>query len=343
MKSIESLVRKNVLALKPYASARSQYDGIASVYLDANENPYNNGLNRYPDPQQRELKKIIADRNSLSAEQIVLGNGSDELLDIIIRVFCEPSKDNVIITPPTFGIYKVLAATNNVEVREAPLNAKFELNTDDIINLVDDQTKLIFICSPNNPTGNLIDKASIKQLLKLNCIIIIDEAYIDFSEEESWSFSLHQYPNLIVCQTLSKAWGHAGIRVGMCFASIQINSYLNKIRLPYNLNFLSQQKAIEVLSSSNQYKVDVKAIIKEREKLLEALVLLPIVKQVFPSDANFFLVKFTNALEVYNFLVKEGIIIRNFSQAKGCEESMRISVGTPLENQKLISSLQKLT
>ncbi len=342
MIDINTLVRKNIRDLLPYASAREQYNGQASIYLDANENPFKNGLNRYPDPQQKALKNVIAQRNKVEATQIVLGNGSDELLDMIMRIFCEPRIDNVIITPPTFGIYKVLANTNNVELREAPLSNQFELNTSAIINLVDEQTKLIFICSPNNPTGNLMDEAAIKLLLKLNCLVVIDEAYIDFTNKESWISSLDKYPNLIVTQTLSKAWAHAGIRLGMSFSSKEIAANLNKIRLPYNINALSQQKAMDVLFNPAVFKRDVQAIKKEKAVLEEALNQLPIVEKVYPSDANFFLVKFKNASSIYTQLAAQGIILRNFLKTKGCKGCLRISVGTPQENKTLIKNLQSI-
>ncbi len=342
MIDINSLVRKNIRGLVPYASAREQFDGKASIYLDANENPYENGVNRYPDPQQKELKKLIAKRNGVSTNQITIGNGSDELLDMIMRVFCEPGKDNVIITPPTFGIYKVLANTNNVEVREAPLTDEFGLNVSSITNLIDDRTKLIFICSPNNPTGNLMEVTTIKTLLKLNCLIIIDEAYIDFANQESWVNSFTKYPNLIITQTLSKAWAQAGIRLGMSFSSKEIATNLDKIRLPYNINALSQQKAIEVLSNPTSFKRDVQSIKREKILLEVALKSLKIVTKIYPSDANFFLIKFTNAQKVYDRLASKGIILRNFSKAKGCTNCLRISVGTAEESEELIQNLKKI-
>ncbi|MCF6353379.1 MAG: histidinol-phosphate transaminase [Cyclobacteriaceae bacterium] len=342
MIDINTLIRKNIRDLLPYASAREQFNGKASIYLDANENPFENGVNRYPDPQQKKIKNLIAKRNGVAFNQITIGNGSDELLDMIMRVFCEPSIDNIIITPPTFGIYKVLANTNNVEVREADLTDEFELNVSSITNLVDANTKLIFICSPNNPTGNLMELAAIKSLLKLQCLIVIDEAYIDFSNQESWISSLDKYPNLIVTQTLSKAWAHAGIRLGMSFSSKEIAANLNKIRLPYNINALSQQKAIDVLSNPSTFKRDVQSIKREKALLEVALKSLKIVENLYPSDANFFLAQFTNASSVYSALANKGIILRNFSKAKGCTNCLRISVGTSEENEALIQNLKKL-
>lgn len=344
MKPLETLVRKNIQLLKPYTSAREEFAGTASVYLDANENPYGDGLNRYPDPYQRELKALVANQNNLSADQIVIGNGSDELLDLIVRVFCEPGKDNVIITPPTFGIYNVLAKTNNVGVRESPLDSKWQIWPEDIIQQADENTKLVFLCSPNNPTGNLMSTSSIEKILtELNCIVVIDEAYIDFTHQESWVTKLSQYPNLIVTQTLSKAKAHAAIRIGFSFSSKAIAAYIDKIRLPYNLNSLSQQKALEVLSNSKPYNAFIENVLKERVGLGEALASLPFVKKVFPTDANFFLVQFNDAHAVYSYLINKSIIVRNISSASGCSQCMRITVGTPDENKKLIYSLQNLT
>lgn len=342
MIDLNTLVRLNIQKLNPYKSAREQYLGQANIYLDANENPYKNGVNRYPDPQQKELKTLISKRNDIPVNQIVLGNGSDELLDLIMRVFCNPLIDNIIITPPTFGMYKVLANTHNVEVREAPLSANYNLDAGAVLELVDDNTKLIFLCSPNNPTGNLLNREAIKKLLCLHCIVVIDEAYIDFTEQESWSKLLSQYPNLIVTQTLSKAWAHAGIRVGMSFSSSEIALQIDKIRLPYNVNSLSQQKAIDLLMSPLQFHKDIKAIIDERSTLLDALNTIRVVQNVNPSTANFFLVQFNNGNKVYQFLASEGIITRDFSRAVGCENSLRIAIGTPAENRALIQSLKKI-
>ncbi len=340
MIDINSLVRKNIQELTPYASAREQFLGKASIYLDANENPFLNGLNRYPDPQQKELKNLISFRNKVAPNQIVLGNGSDELLDLIMRVFCEPATDNIIITPPTFGIYKVLANANNVEVKEAPLTNDFELDTNVILGLVNDKTKIIFICSPNNPTGNLIDINSIKKLLPLNCIIVIDEAYIDFTKQESWISSLPTNPNLIILQTFSKAWAMAGIRIGMSFSSPEIAQNINKVRLPYNVNLLSQQKAVAAFENTSIISENLQAIKDEKQDLWQSLNSLSVVVKVYPSDANFFLVKFRKAKEVYTQLAQKGIVVRDFSRTKGCEECLRISVGTPEENKSLIGYLK---
>jgi len=340
MIDINSLVRKNIQELTPYASAREQFLGKASIYLDANENPFANGLNRYPDPEQKDLKRLISKRNMVAPSQIVLGNGSDELLDLIMRVFCEPAKDNIIITPPTFGIYKVLANANNVEAREAPLTNGFELDTTAMLDLVDNKTKVIYICSPNNPTGNLMDINSIKKLLALNCIIVIDEAYIDFTEQKSWTNTLPTNPNLIILQTFSKAWAMAGIRIGMSFSSPEIAQNINKIRLPYNVNSLSQQKAIEAFENTSIIDENLQAIKNEKRHLWQSLSSLSMVDKIYPSDANFFLVRFKKAKEIYTQLAHKGIVVRDFSSIKGCEECLRISVGTPAENKTLIETLQ---
>ncbi|MCH7826904.1 MAG: histidinol-phosphate transaminase [Bacteroidetes bacterium] len=342
MKKIKNLLRENIKSLVKYSSARDEFSDKAVVFLDANENPFNNGLNRYPDPLQRELKKHIGFIKGIPTKNILLGNGSDEVLDIIIRAFCEPGKDNIILTPPTYGMYKVLADINNVEVRNAFLNKDFNLNVERIEKLKDENTKLIILCSPNNPTGNSLNKNDIEYLLKnLNCMVVIDEAYIDFSDEESRIKVLGDYPNLIVSQTLSKAWGLAAIRLGICFASEYLISVFNKIKAPYNVNLLSQQKAIEMISDVEIFKNNLIKIKKEKAKLKEKLISLPFVEKVFPSDANFLLIKVTNAKKIYEYLINNGIVIRNRSKMHGCDNCLRISVGILEENEKLISTMKK--
>lgn len=342
MKQIKNLLRENIKSLVKYSSARDEFSDEAAVFLDANENPFNNGLNRYPDPLQRELKKHIGVIKGIPTKNILLGNGSDEVLDIIIRAFCEPGKDNIILTPPTYGMYKVLADINNVEVRKAFLNKDFNLNVERIEKLKDENTKLIILCSPNNPTGNSLNKNDIEYLLKnLNCMVVIDEAYIDFSDDESRIKGLGDYPNLIVSQTLSKAWGLAALRLGICFASEYLISVFNKIKAPYNVNLLSQQKAIEMLSDVETFNNNLIKIKKEKTKLKEKLNSLLFVKKVFPSNANFWLIKVTNANDIYNYLIDNGIVIRNRSKMHGCDNCLRISVGTPGENEKLISTMKK--
>ena len=266
--NINSLIRKNIREMKAYSSARDEFTDIAEVYLDANENPYDNGLNRYPDPYQNKLKKRISEMKSITSNNILLGNGSDEVLDLIYRAFCEPGKDNIICTPPTYGMYKVLADVNNIEVRNAELREDFSINKEDVLGQVDQSTKLIFLCSPNNPSGNLLSPKEIVNIaMNVNCLVIVDEAYIDFSISKSFIAHLDTLPNLIVCQTLSKAWGLAGIRLGMCFASRDIIAVLNKIKAPYNVNVLTQKKALEHLNDETSFKVKLKNILEEKEKI----------------------------------------------------------------------------
>ena len=342
MKQIKNLLRENIKSLVKYSSARDEFSDSAAVFLDANENPFNNGLNRYPDPLQRELKKHIALIKGIPAKNIMLGNGSDEVLDIVIRAFCEPGKDNIIITPPTYGMYKVFADINNVEVRNAFLNKDFNLNVKNIEKLKDKNTKLIILCSPNNPTGNSLNKKDIEYLLKnLNCAVLIDEAYIDFSDEESIIKKLSEYPNLIVSQTLSKAWGLAAVRLGICFASEYLISVFNKIKAPYNVNILSQQKAMEMLSNIETFNNNLIKIKEEKTKLKEKLISLSFVEKVFPSDANFLLVKVSNAEAIYEYLINNGIVVRDRSKMHGCKNCLRISIGTPEENKKLISTMKR--
>lgn len=342
MKQIKDLLRENIKSLVKYSSARDEFSDNAAVFLDANENPFNNGLNRYPDPLQRELRKHIALIKEIPAKNILLGNGSDEVLDIVIRAFCEPGKDNIIITPPTYGMYKVFADINNVEVRNAFLNKDFNLNLKKIEKLKDENTKLIILCSPNNPTGNSFNKKDIEYLLKnLNCAVLIDEAYIDFSDEESRIKVLDDYPNLIVSQTLSKAWGMAAVRLGICFASEYLISVFNKIKAPYNVNILSQQKAMEMLSNIETFNSNLIKIKEEKTKLEGELISLPFVEKVFPSNANFLLIKVSNAEKIYEYLINNGIVVRDRSKMYGCKNCLRISIGTLEENKKLISTMKK--
>ncbi len=338
---VENLVRENVKKMKAYSSARDEFQQQAAVYLDANENPNDDGLNRYPDPYQKVLKEKISEIKGIAAANILLGNGSDEVLDLIFRMFCEPKEDNIIIVPPTYGMYKVLAAVNNVAVKEVFLKDDFSLDVEGINQVVDEKTKLIFICSPNNPTGNLMRRKSIAELLKyLNCVVVIDEAYIDFCEEKSWTAQLDEFPNLIVCQTLSKAWGLAGIRLGMCFASTYIIEVLNKIKPPYNVNQLTQSTALEVLGNIKKYEEELTGILKEKQALKEALEKFSFVKKVYASDANFWLVKVTDADNLYQYLVEKGVVVRNRTKEYGCENCLRITVGTSLQNGRLIEVLK---
>lgn len=342
---LNNLVRENVKSLKPYASARDEFKGFAEgmVFLDANENPFQNGVNRYPDPQQRSIKAVLAEQKGVFEDQILLGNGSDEVLDLIFRGFCEPNQDSVITLPPTYGMYKVLAATNAIANIEVLLDSDFEPKIVEIIGRIDSNTKLIFICSPNNPTGNSFDPSKIEKLLQtFNGIIIIDEAYIDFSKNESWVNRLNEFPNLIVTQTLSKAYGMAGIRLGICYASKEIIAILNKIKPPYNVNELTQLKALKCLSNMHNVSKEVTKILKERKWLETALSSIDFIEEIFPSDANFILVRVDDADQRYEQLISKGIVIRNRSTQPLCENTLRFTVGTEKENKKLITTLKEL-
>jgi histidinol-phosphate aminotransferase len=313
----------------------------ASVFLDANENPYNNPINRYPDPLQKELKERIALYKGVSPEQIFLGNGSDEAIDLVYRAFCEPGIDNVVAIDPTYGMYQVAADINNVEYRKVLLDSNYQFSADRLLAAADVCTKMIFICSPNNPTGNEMDGCEILKLIEqFDGIVILDEAYNDFSERPSMLASLSDYSNLIVLQTFSKAWGGAAIRLGMAFASPQIIEILTKIKYPYNVNLLTQQKALEILDKREEQKGWVAAILKERESLAGELLQLPVVEKIYPTDANFFLVKVTDADGIYNYLVAKGIIVRNRNTVSLCGNCLRITVGTPAENHTLVEALK---
>lgn len=344
--SLEKLVRPNIARLKPYSSARDEFKDFAAldmVFLDANENPFENGVNRYPDPQQRNLKSILADQKGINANQILLGNGSDEVLDLLFRAFCEPQQDNVITLPPTYGMYKVLANINNVEEREVVLTENFEPNVNAILQAVDRRTKMIFLCSPNNPTGNVFSVDSVLRLLnEFDGFVVIDEAYIDFSEKQSWLARINEFPNLIISQTLSKAYGMAGIRIGLCFASAEVINILNKIKPPYNINELSQLKALERVVDTEGIKKEVASIIREKQVLEEALIELPYVQVIYPSEANFVLVKVDDANKRYDQLIEKGVVIRNRTTQELCENCLRFTVGTPQENKKLINALRSI-
>ncbi|WP_318344906.1 histidinol-phosphate transaminase [Flagellimonas baculiformis] len=343
--NINNIVRESVKALKPYSSARDEYvsDGSTMIFLDANENPYENGVNRYPDPYQRSLKAVLAEQKGVSESNMLLGNGSDEVLDLIYRAFCEPHQDNIITLPPTYGMYKVLAGINAVENREVLLNKDFEPDVRAILSAVDENTKLIFICSPNNPTGNSFKKEYVEKLLEsFNGLVVIDEAYIDFSAQESWLHSLNNYPNLIVTQTLSKAYGLAGIRLGICYASEEIIAILNKIKPPYNVNQLTQQKALQRVLNEDAVQQEVVQILEERANLEKALQHLDFVEQLYPSDANFVLAKVDDADKRYQQLLEQHVVVRNRSTQPLCENTLRFTVGTPTENKALIAILKQL-
>ncbi|WP_340073762.1 histidinol-phosphate transaminase [Leptobacterium sp. I13] len=343
--NLKNLIRPNVANMKPYTSARDEYMGTTSemVFLDANENPYNNGINRYPDPNQKELKNVLAKLKDISPYQLLLGNGSDEILDLIFRAFCEPGKDNIITLPPTYGMYAVLADTNNIDNRRVFLTTEFKIDVEKILNTIDGQTKLIFLCSPNNPTGNLLDIKDIEFILNsFNGLVIIDEAYIDFSLQHSWISKLEEFPNLVVTQTLSKAYAAAGIRLGICYASKEIIKTLQKIKPPYNVNLLTQEHALSCILNQKKIQRHVDAILNERNKLLSALTEIKCVKKAYPTSANFVLVKMDDATTRYNQLLKAGIVVRNRSNQPLCEDCLRFTIGTPEENNKLIKALKEM-
>jgi histidinol-phosphate aminotransferase len=343
--NIDNFIRPNVAKMKPYSSARDEFKDFDKemIFLDANENPFETNVNRYPDPQQRELKTILSKQKNIPTNQILLGNGSDEVLDLIFRAFCEPAIDNIITLPPTYGMYSVLANLNDIENREVLLDPDFQPNLDEISKTADKRTKLLFICSPNNPSGNLIAFEEIFQLLNtFKVIVVIDEAYIDFANAESWIEKLNDFPNLIVTQTLSKAYGLAGIRLGICYASTEIITVLNKIKPPYNINKLTQQTAIAQLQNTEKIKNDLSSIIAEKEILLKALVEVDFIKKIFQTDANFILIKVDNAEKRYAQLLENGIVVRNRSSQALCVNTLRITIGTNSENKKLITTLKTL-
>ena len=344
MKDLKELTRPNVWALKPYSSARDEYSGVeASVFLDANENPYNAPNNRYPDPLQRELKALIAPLKGVKEENIFLGNGSDEAIDLIFRAFCRPGVDNVVAIDPTYGMYQVCADVNDVEYRKMLLDVYYQFKASSLLSAIDENTKAIFICSPNNPTGNSLCRKEIESLLKrFDGLVVVDEAYIDFSSSESLLKNLDEYPNLIVLQTFSKAWGCAAIRLGMAFASPEIIAIFNKIKYPYNVNRLTQEEAIKVLRQPEKIKEWVNTLLEERTRVMEEFVKLPCCIRVFPTDANFFLTKVYEATQIYDYLVSEGIIVRNRTNVALCKDCLRITIGTKEENDALLDALRKV-
>ncbi|MGA9637759.1 histidinol-phosphate transaminase [Flavobacterium sp.] len=341
---INNLVRANVKVLKPYSSARDEFEDFDTanmVFLDANENPYQNGVNRYPDPQQSSVKAVLAKNKGLNTNQILLGNGSDEVLDLLFRAFCEPKEDNVISLPPTYGMYGVLANINNVEHKEIVLSEAFQPKVEAILEAVTPNTKIIFLCSPNNPTGNSFTTESVTTILdKFNGFVVIDEAYIDFSDKASWLAKLDQYPNLIITQTLSKAYGLAGIRLGICYGSAEVVAVLNKIKPPYNVNELTQQRALERLKDQTKIDNEIKSIIAQRESLLKVLNEVSFVNKIYPSEANFILAKVDNANKRYDELIAKGIVIRNRTTQPLCENCLRFTIGTEEENKKLMEALK---
>lgn len=340
---VESLVRKNILSLKPYSSARDEFHGIATVYLDANESPYPSEYNRYPDPHQLKLKKRISELKNVSVDQIFLGNGSDEPIDLLIRAFCEPGVDNVLIPQPTYGMYTVSANINAVEINTVSFTPEFDIDLQATQNAWDENTKLIFLCSPNNPSGNLLNIEKIKAILtSFSGLVIVDEAYIDFANSVSLTSLLAQFQNLVVLQTLSKAWGLAAIRLGMCFAHPPIIEVLNKIKPPYNISGLSQTVALESLGQVEKKDHWVKEILSERERMKSELLSTKLVEKIFPSDANFLLVKVKEAKAVYQQLIARGVVIRDRSSITLCNNCLRITIGTPKENNSLLTELRKI-
>ena len=345
MRSLKELVRPNIYALSPYSSARDEYKGkSASVFLDANENPYDTKVNRYPDPLQWEVKERISGIKQIASEQIFLGNGSDEAIDLMYRIFCISGKDNVVAMEPTYGMYRVCADINAVEYRAILTDSEFQPDVDKMLDAADANTKLMFFCSPNNPSGNLIRRELIlKALVKFDGIVIVDEAYIDFAPCESMTKLLGTYPNLVVLQTFSKAWGMAAIRLGMAFASPQIIDLMNKVKYPYNINMLTQQAALSQMSQADRIAGWVSEIKSERSRMASELSTISACKTIYPSDANFLLVLFDNAAAAYDFLSEKGIVVRNRSRISLCGNSLRITIGTPAENEQLIKSLKEFS
>ena len=343
MKPLEQLVRPNIWSLAPYSSARDEYSGHeAHVFLDANESPYNTPMNRYPDPLQRELKELLATVKGIPANYTFLGNGSDEAIDLLYRCFCCPGKDNVVAIEPTYGMYRVCADINDVEYRPVLLDEHFQMQADRLLAACDDNTKLVWICSPNNPTGNDIDREQVLKVINaFQGIVIVDEAYSDFSKQRPLRFELPKYPNLVVLNTMSKAWASAAIRLGMAFASPNIIGLFNKVKYPYNINLLTQQQAMKALQARFDVDAWVQLILQERAQMMTAFRQLPICKEVFPSDANFFLARVTDAQAIYNYLVDQGIIVRNRHRVQLCRNCLRITVGTRNENTELLSALRQ--
>jgi len=338
---ISSLVRKNILELNPYSSARNEFSGSASVFLDANENPFNTPLNRYPDPGQKELKQAIARLRGQAVENLFLGNGSDEGIDLLFRVLCEPGKDNVITVDPTYGMYAVCAKINDVERRSVMLTEDFSLNASAVLEAVDQNTKMIFLCSPNNPTANSLEMEAILKIIdSVNCMVVVDEAYIDFSSSKGVLSLLSEKKNLVVLQTLSKAWGLAGIRLGMLFAHSDLVRFLSAVKYPYNINALTLKEALAALREPKRAELWVSTILEEREGLVSDLVSMDIILEVKPSDANFLLVRVEDPGALYTFLMKQGIIIRDRSSVPLCEGCLRITVGSAEENRSLIDTLR---
>ena len=343
MKPLEELTRKNIWSLAPYSSARNEYAGReARVFLDANENPYNEPYNRYPDPLQLELKAQLSKIKGVPADCIFLGNGSDEAIDLPYRCFCEPGKDNVVAIEPTYGMYKVCADINDVEYRPVLLDEQYQITADRLLAATDAHTKIIWLCTPNNPTGNCLNRDEVVKVIEqFEGLVIVDEAYSDFASEHSLRFDLAKYPNLIVLNTMSKAWGCAAIRLGMAFASKAIIDIFNKVKYPYNVNALTQQQALEALKHPIDVEQWVRVLLQERTIMMQAFAMLPICEKVYPTEANFFLAKMNDATRIYNYLVDQGIIVRNRTRVQLCQNCLRITIGTKTENSELIAALRQ--
>ena len=342
MIDLESLVRPNIAALAPYSTARDELSGAPDIFLDANESPYDNGLNRYPDPHQKALKARLSEIKGLPAENLFLGNGSDEAIDLMLRVFCEPGRDNIVAIAPSYGMYEVAAATNDIQVRKVRLGADFSLDTEALLAATDARTKVLFLCSPNNPSGNAFSNAQILGIAeRFPGIVVVDEAYIDFCSIPSLAAKVNEVPNLVILQTLSKAWGMAGLRVGLALACPPIIRWMSMIKYPYNINVLAQQTVLKQLESPIGPRVA--EIVAERDRIAAALPAFPFVRKVFPSEANFLLVRVTDADALYARLLQDGIIVRNRSRVPGCEGCLRITIGTPEENRRLEASLKRFS
>ena len=345
---LQNLVRENIKRLTPYSSARKEFSGAAQIFLDANENSFGSPLaadyNRYPDPSQSKIKENVAEMNGVKPSEIFVGNGSDEAIDLLFRIFCEPGFDEVIICPPTYGMYKVSADVNAVKTKEVFLTAKFQLNVPQILEEFNQRTKIIFICSPNNPTGNSIRREAILKVAgSFQGIVVVDEAYIHFSSPSSMTAEINNFPNLVVLQTFSKAWGLAGLRVGLAFANEEIIKLFNKVKPPYNVSQIAQEAILEALKNRETVEKTIAEIIIERKKLVEKLRKFSFVTKIYPTDANFVLVKTIDAGKIYKFLLDEKIVVRNRNSVELCEGCLRITIGTPEENAKLLKALEKFT
>ncbi|WP_207430443.1 histidinol-phosphate transaminase [Sabulibacter ruber] len=345
MFSIDNFIRPHLKSLKPYSSARDEFEGEASVYLDANENNLGSlaggvDYNRYPDPYQKTIKEKLSKLKGVRPEQIFIGNGSDEAIDLLMRLVCEPGRDEVLLLPPTYGMYEVSANIHNIGIQRVPLDERFQPVFEKIAEKQTERTKILFLCSPNNPTGNILEPATVEKLIRsFSGLVVVDEAYIDFTDSPSWITRLDEFPNLMVMQTLSKAWGMAGLRLGMAFASPEIIGYLNKIKPPYNINVVTQELVSAALDKTAQLEDMLQVIIKERIRLMDAFAALPLIEKVYPSDANFVLVQVPNANELYAYLLERGVVVRNRSTQPGCANCLRITIGTPAENDNLLESL----